>query len=152
MKDSFTFKTSHMKKENTSFFGNIFGAKGKAPQESTDVVLTSYSQPHVLRQKMQEENMSHGETVTANISPVRLDRSYRKEAVLYFCPLKKIEVLEITATGDGGSLPSEAKLEGFTIPQEYKSGFYRLRNVEITSNGSMQVKATSQTTWEMIEE
>jgi len=142
-----------MKKENASFFGNLFGAKGKAPaqQQSTSVVLTSSSQPYVLRQKMQEENMTHGETVTANISPIRLDRSYRSEAVLYFCPLKKIEVLETTATGDGGSLPSEATLEGFAIPQDYKSGFYRLRNVEITSNGTMQVKATNQTTWEKIE-
>ncbi len=142
-----------MKKENTSFFGNLFGAKGKAPasQQATSVVLTSSSQPHVLRQRMQEEKMTHGETITANISPVRLDRSYRNEAVLYFCPMKKIEVLQITATGDGGSLPSEATLEGFSVPQDYESGLYRLRNVELTSNGSMQVKATSQTTWERIE-
>jgi hypothetical protein len=143
-----------MKKENTSFFANLFGAKGKAPatQQATSVVLTSSSQPHVLRQRMQEENMTHGETITANIAPVRLDRSFRNEAVLYFCPMKKIEVLEITAAGDGGSLPSEATLDGFTIPQEYKSGNYRLRNVQITSNGTMQVRATSQTTWEKIEE
>jgi hypothetical protein len=142
-----------MKKENTSFFAKIFGAKGTnpAPQEPSSVVLTSYSQPHVLKQKMQEENMTHGQTVMANISPVRLDRSYRQEAVLYFCPMKKIDVLEITADGDGGSLPQDATIEGFTIPQEYKSGLYKLCNVQLTSNGTMQVKATSQTTWEKID-
>jgi hypothetical protein len=141
-----------MKKESTSFFGNLFGAKGKsyAPQP-TSVVVTSSSQPHVLKQRMQEEKMTHGETVTANISPVRLERSYRDEAVLYFCPMKKVEVLKILAAGDGGSLPADATLEGFAVPQEYKSGLYKLCNVEITSNGSMQVKATSETTWERIE-
>jgi hypothetical protein len=143
-----------MKKENTSFFSNLFGAKGKAQtaQEPTSVVLTPSSQPHVLRQRMEEERLSHGETVLANISPVRLDRSFRNEAVLYFCPMKKIEVLEITAAGDGGSLPADATLEGFMVPNDCKSGFYRLRNVQITSNGTMQVKATSQTTWERVED
>jgi hypothetical protein len=150
----FTFKTLYMKQESTSLFGRIFGPKGSAPatQKSTNVVLTTSSQPHVLKQRMQEENMTHGETVTANISPVRLEKSFWNEAVLYFCPMKKIEVLRITAAGDGGSLPSEAKLEGFSIPKEYVSGFYKLCNVEITSNGTMQVKATSQTKWEKIEE
>ncbi|WP_121356070.1 hypothetical protein [Flavisolibacter nicotianae] len=143
-----------MKKENTSFFGSIFGAKGSAPaqQKTTQVVLTTSSQPHVLKQRMQDENMTHGETVTANISPVRLEKSFWNEAVLYFCPMKKIEVLRITAAGDGGSLPSEATLDGFSIPKDYVSGYYRLRNVEITSNGTMQVKATSETTWERIEQ
>jgi hypothetical protein len=142
-----------MKKENTSFFGNLFGAKGKAPaaQQFTSVVLTSSSQPHVLRHRMQEENMTHGKTVTANLSPVRLERTLGNEAVLYFCPMKKIEVMEITAAGDGGSLPSQATLDGLSVPQDCKSGFYRLRNVELTSNGTMQVRATGKTTWERVE-
>lgn len=101
---------------------------------------------------MEEEHMTHGETISANISPVRLEKIYRDEAVLYFCPMKKIEVLRILAAGDGGNLPSAATLDGFSLPQEYKSGLYRLCNVEITSNGSMQVRATSETTWEKIEE
>jgi hypothetical protein len=100
---------------------------------------------------MQEENLTHGETVTATISPVRLDRSYRKEAVLYFCPMKKIEVLSTITAGDGGHLPSEATLQGLDVPQDLTSGFYRLRNVQLTSNGTMQVKATSETTWERVE-
>ena len=139
-----------MKKESTSFFANVFGAKGKSPQQETSVKLTSYSQPHVLRQRMQDERMTHGETVTAHISPVRLERSFTK-AVLYFCPLKKIEVLNNVAAGDGGSLPSQVTLEGFSIPQDYKPGLYKICNVEITSNGTMQVKATRHTTWEKIE-
>ena len=44
-----------MRKENT-FFSSLFGAKGKAATKSqpTPVVVTSYSQPHVLRQRMRE--------------------------------------------------------------------------------------------------
>ena len=141
-----------MKKENRSYFGNLFGAKGKAlAPEDTSVRLTTSSQPHVLRQRMQEERMTHGETVAAHISPVRLERSFHKEAVLYFCPMKRIEVLQVMAAGDGGCLPSDATLEGLSVPTDLKSGLYRICNVEITSNGTMQVKATSHTKWEKIE-
>jgi len=149
--DFFTLKIPYMKKENTSFFANVFGAKGKTAQQETSVITTSYSQPHVLRQRMEEERMTHGETVTAHISPVRLERTFRNEAVLYFCPLQKIEVLNTLTSGDGGSLPCEAIIEGLSFPKEYKGGLYKICNVEITSNGTMQVKATSRTTWEKIE-
>ena len=139
-----------MKKEGKSFFANVFGAKGNTAKQETSVILTSYSQPHVLRQKMEEEQMTHGETVMANISPVRLERSFSK-AILYFCPLRKIEVLNTLSNGDGGHLPSEATIEGLSIPKDYKPGLYRIRDVEITSNGTMQVKATKHTKWEKIE-
>lgn len=139
-----------MKKESKSFFANVFGAKGNAAKQETSVILTSYSQPHVLKQKMEEEQMTHGETVTANISPVRLERSFSK-AILYFCPLKKIEVLNKLSNGDGGHLPSEAVIEGLSVPKDYKPGFYRICDVEITSNGTMQVKSTKHTKWEKIE-
>jgi hypothetical protein len=141
-----------MKKENASFFGDLFCAKGKAPAPGVkSVTLTSSSQPNVLRQRMQDEKLTHGETVTANISPVRLERLFRNEPILYFCPMKKIEILKVVAAGDGGSLPSEASLEGLTVTQELESGLYKLCNVALTSNGTMQVKATSQTTWEKVE-
>jgi len=139
-----------MKKENRSFFASVFGAKGRATQEETSVILTSYSQPHVLKQKMEEEKMTHGQTITGHISPVRLERSFSK-AILYFCPMKKIEVLSTLAGGDGGRLPSEATIEGLSIPKDYKPGLYKICNVEVTSNGTMQVKATSRTRWEKIE-
>ena len=139
-----------MKKENRSFFASVFGAKGRATQEKTSVILTSYSQPHVLKQKMEEEKMTHGQTITGHISPVRLERSFSK-AILYFCPMKKIEVLNTLAGGDGGRLPSEATIEGLSIPNDYKPGLYKICNVEVTSNGTMQVKATSRTKWEKIE-
>ena len=136
-----------MKTENT-FFGRLFGADRPTEMGSSKpVAITSYSQPHVLQQKMQEQHLTHGETVTANLSPVRLETAYGR-MVLYFCPMKSIEVLHTISNGDGGSLPAEAKIEGLTVPDGLKGGFYTLKNVKLTSNGTMQVIATEETAWE----
>ena len=138
-----------MRKE--SFFGNLF-RNAEAPAEAqgpTPVVITAHSQPHVLNQRMKEEKMTHGKTVTANISPVRLENAYGR-MVLYFCPMRTIEVLHTINEGDGGSLPAEAKVEGLTVPQNFQPGYYSLKNVTLTSNGTMQVKATEETAWELV--
>jgi hypothetical protein len=138
-----------MKRENTSFFASLFRPKQAAPVEekASSVIITAYSQPHVLQQRMKEEHLSHGETVTANLSPVRLEYDHGR-MVLYFCPMKSIEILETIAEGDGGSIPPMAKIEGLSVPGNLKSGFYKLRNVKLTSNGTMQVIATEKTEWE----
>ncbi|GAB3542072.1 hypothetical protein GCM10027443_42320 [Pontibacter brevis] len=135
----------------TSFFRNLFGAKDQpsGARESKQVIITSSSQPEVLQKRMQEEKLSHGETVTANLSPVRLEKNHGK-MVMYFCPMKSIEVLETVTTGDGESIPGEAKVEGLTIPANLKEGLYKLKNVTLTSNGTMQVKVTDNTTWETV--
>ena len=140
-----------MKKENT-FFGRLFGSRNK-PTATTSiktVTITSSSQPHVLQQRMKEEKLTHGETITAHLSPVRLE-STRDKMILYFCPMKSIEVLNKIQDGDGGSIPALAKVEGLTVPSGLKEGYYTLKNVTLTSNGTMQVKATEQTVWEETE-
>ncbi len=141
-----------MKRELSSLFGNLFSSKNQ-PSESgkpTPVVISSYSQPHVLHQKMEEEQLTHGETVMANLSPVHLENDYGK-MVMYFCPMKTIEVLKTVTAGDGGSLPGQAMVEGLTVPGNLKPGLYNLKHVTLTSNGKMQVKATNQTVWEKAE-
>lgn len=134
------------------FFRNLFGAKEQpsGAGDSRRVIITSSSQPHVLQKRMQEEKLTHGETVTANISPVRLERNYGK-MILYFCPMKSIEVLDTVENGDGGNIPEQAKVIGLTIPKNLKPGYYKLKNVTLTSNGTMQVKATEETVWENAE-
>jgi len=142
-----------MKKEHTPLFGNFFGTKKEQPtmvEQPIPVVITSYSQPHVLQQRMKEEKLTHGETVTANLSPVRLESAHGK-MVMYFCPMKSIEVLATVNNGDGGSLPSQAKVEELTVPGGLKPGYYKLKNVKLTSNGTMQVIATEETIWENAE-
>jgi hypothetical protein len=135
-------------------FENLFGGgKVYAPTSqpaSSPVAITAFSQPNVLKKRMEEGQLSHGGTVRANLSPVRMDMDHGG-AVLYFCPMKTIEVLNSITAGDGGSIPLEAKIEGLRIPCDCKSGFYELKNVEVTSNGAMLVKATKETKWEYIE-
>jgi len=98
---------------------------------------------------MKEEQLSHGGTVKANLSPVRVDMDHGA-VVLYFCPMQNLQVLEVIADGDGGNIPAEVKLDGLNIPARCRSGLYDLKNVEVTSNGSIQVKETRETKWEYI--
>lgn len=132
----------------TSFFRNLFGLKDQpsGAREPRQVVVTSSSQPEVLQRMMREGKLSHGETVTANLSPVRLEKS-RGKMVLYFCPMRSIEVLEKETAGDGGKIPGQVTVEGLSIPRNLKEGLYTLKNVKLTSNGTMQVKATENTEW-----
>ena len=141
-----------MKREQRSFFGSLFGAKGGRNPENPKVVpvmITAFSQPNVLQQKMREEKMTHGQTVMASLSPVRLEK-HEAGMVMYFCPLKTIDVLATYSDGDGGSLPSQATVEGFRIGAEQRPGLYKLKNVRLTSNGTMQVTVTDKTTWEAV--
>jgi hypothetical protein len=138
-----------MKKEASSLFSNLFGTKSspKTSSETKPVIITSLSQPHVLQQKMQQERLSHGETVTVNLSPVRVE-SHLGKIIMYFCPMEKLQVLNTITEGDGGSIPPQAIVEGLTIPANLKAGYYNLKNVQLTSNGTMQVRSTGETTWE----
>ncbi len=142
-----------MKKLYTAFEGLFGGGKVYEPSlqpQSSRVTITSSSQPYVLQSRMKEEKLSHGGTVMANLSPVRLDMDHG-EVVMYFCPMKVLQVLEVIAEGDGHSIPMQAKIEGLNVPSIYKSGLYDLKNVEVTSNGTIQVRATEKTTWEYVQ-
>jgi hypothetical protein len=142
-----------MKREGLHFFNNLFGNGGGRKAESEadekEIIVTSYSQPHVLQEKMKEEKMTHGEVVMANISPVRLEGA-RHQMILYFCPMEKLDVVAKIKSGDGNDIPREATVEGLTVPQDLKPGLYTLKNVRITSNGTMQVSATAETQWQKV--
>jgi len=113
------------------------------------VALSHYSQPHVLQQRMKEANLSHGETVTANLSPVRLERNFG-HTIMYFCPMNNIEVIDRITPGDGGSIPPDAKVIDLNIPADLKPGLYELQNVKLFSNGTMQVIATEETQFKVL--
>ena len=138
-----------MKEENTSLFQKLFSAKARPtePQSSRDVVTTAYSQPHVLQQRMRDEKLTHGETVVASISPVRLDRE-PEGMVLYFCPMRTIDVQQTVICGDGGAIPAQVLVEGLRVPGDFSPGYYTLKNVVLSSNGTISVKATEATAWE----
>ena len=139
-----------MKREGIYLFANLFGTKGHVEHAQTqeDVEITSSAQPHVLREKMKEQELTHGETVTATLSPVRLEKEFGK-VYMYFCPMQKVEIHEKLTPGDGGDIPPSAVVEGLKIPLGQKSGLYILKNVRLSSNGAMQVVANEKTTWEV---
>lgn len=139
---------------SNSFFGKIFGSHSTVqhhpePVPMRSVSINSYSQPHVLQQRMREEELTHGETVIANISPVRLERM-DDTMILYFCPLKSIDVVHFITCGDGGTIPGQVQVQGLAVNDDLHSGHYTLRNVLLTSNGTIQVKATEKTVWEQV--
>lgn len=139
-----------MKRENFYFFAKFSGDKGGATpetSESKEVFATASAQPHVLREKMREKKLTHGETITASISPVRLEAAYGKMA-LYFCPVQNVEILGTITPGDGGDIPGDVVVEKLTVPAAQKPGLYTLKNVQLSSNGSIQVIANEKTTWE----
>jgi hypothetical protein len=132
----------------SKLFHNFF-SRPEPKQPETPVVTTSYSQPHVLQQRMREERMTHGETVEANLFPVRLENAYGK-MVMYFCPMQNLEILNRLEPGDGENIPIQATVEGLAVPAEFRPGLYLLKNVKLTSNGTIQVHATAKTEWELV--
>jgi len=141
-----------MKRLGHQFFANLFGSKASIEKmETSKEVFTTYAgQPHVLQEKMQEKKLTHGETVTATISPVRLETAWGKMA-LYFCPMQTLDIAETIAPGDGGDIPSSVVVEGLTVPPGHKSGLYTMKNVKLSSNGAIQVIATAETIFESAE-
>ncbi len=138
-----------MKREDGNLFASLFGGRGSSEKGGTsgEVFTTASAQPHVLREKMREKELTHGETVTVNMSPVRLEAAMGK-MYLYFCPMQAIDILETITPGDGGEIPTNVVVEGLTVPPGHKPGLYTLKNVRLSSNGSMQVTADAKTTWE----
>jgi hypothetical protein len=135
------------------FFGGFYGVKSKEtakPQSATEVTVTSFSQPHVLKEKMEKVKMTHGQTVTATLSPVRLERTFG-EMVLFFCPMQNIEISKIISQGDGGEIPASVTAQGLMLPAGYKGGLYKLKNISLSSNGTIQVKSIDKTLWEPYE-
>lgn len=142
-----------MKSEGVRLFSALFNGKGgggvQETSSSSEVLTTSSAQPHVLREKMKEKELTHGETVTVNISPVRLEAAFGKMYV-YFCPMQTLDVLTTVTPGDGGEIPFEVVVEGLSVPAGYKPGLYSLKNVHLSSNGTMQLTANAETTWETV--
>lgn len=140
-----------MERQGLHMFANLFSSKGSAEKAETskEVFTTSSAQPHVLREKMKERELTHGETVKANISPVRLESASGRMA-LYFCPMQTLDIAETLSPGDGGDIPSSVVVEGLVLPAGYQSGLYTIKNVKLSSNGTIQVIATPETVWENI--
>lgn len=116
-------------------------------EKTVGVTINHYSQPHVLRHRMLENELTHGQTVMADLNPVRIEGAYG-QPVMYFCPMQTMHVKQKIQPGDGGVLPVEATLKGIKLPINLPPGLYNLKNVMLHSNGTMQVIATEATAFE----
>ena len=140
-----------MKRDGLNIFANLFSSKGSIEKAETsgEIFTTASAQPHVLREKMKEKQLTHGETVKASISPVRLE-AFSGKMALYFCPMERLDIIETITPGDGGDIPFSVMVEGLALPPMHESGLYTLKNVTLTSNGTIQVMATAETEWESV--
>ena|SRR5579859_4239605 len=144
-----------MKRGSFSVFASLFAAARERPtpkvsSSPSEVYATPAAQPNVLRGKMKEKSMTHGETVIAALSPVRLESSAAGIAI-YFCPMRTLDIAETITPGDGGEIPIDVVVENLTLPSDFRPGLYSLKNVRLTSNGAIQIRATTATKLEMVE-
>lgn len=116
--------------------------------------VNSYSQPHVLKLRMKQVKLTHGETIKGDIGPVRIEPIFKEspDMTMFFCPLQDIVIKEQITAGDGGIIPEEVIISGFKnlIPKSTKPGLYNLKNVTLYSNGTMQVIAGEDTIFEQL--
>ena len=106
--------------------------------------VTSYSQAHRLRERMQEAEVRHGQEIRADLPGIRVGAEGRNwllgrptgKAEVFFCTMGPITVREKLAAGDGGPLPSSAVVQGLEVPTE---GTYDLIDVLVQSNGDLRV-------------
>lgn len=99
-------------------------------------VVRKDSQFNVLEARMKEQGLTHGETVRADVSNVRIGSNPFGDSgerdTLFFCDMGSIDIRKIVKAGDGGELPEKAFVKGLIVESE---GYYDLQDVVIRSNG-----------------
>lgn len=126
---------------------------GRKQPRITEVAVDGTSQSNILNIHMIASRMTHGQTNLVDLSPVRVAKSEGELPVIRFCPLQRIVLVEELGKGDGGAIPCDVVSMGLKIPENLiDAGELTLRNVLLSSNGSMQVIATKDTKWELAEQ
>jgi hypothetical protein len=106
------------------------------------VNITAQSQPHRLRERMEEAAVSHGQTVRADLRSVRVSAlAGSPNGQIFFCNMAPLRIRELVQGGDGGPLPQEVTLGGLMVPSP---GSYDILNAQLTSNGQLQVEVDEQ--------
>jgi hypothetical protein len=99
---------------------------------------------------MLEADIRHGQEVRADLTGIRVTADAEgwrttaepRKGIIFFCTMGAIKIREVTASGDGEPLPTEAVVEGFVVPQP---GTYDILNALIHSNGALQLRVDSAT-------
>ncbi len=101
-------------------------------------VVNASSQSEVLRSRMTKENLTHGQTVRADIPNVRVGEPNAdllglvvRRPPVFFCNVGNMRLIEEIDSGDGGSLPDQVIVKGLKVDS---TGMFDLENALITSN------------------
>ncbi len=112
-------------------------------------VVNAASQSEVLRSRMTKENMTHGQTVRADIPNVRVGEPSAEmfgiisgKSSVFFCNIGSFKIRERLTDGDGGTLPDQVVLRGLSVET---AGLFNLENALVTSNGVITVTVDEKT-------
>lgn len=126
-------------------FGTLF-----RPKES-NLRVTGTSQGHRLASAMNKAGLSHGDSVIADVGPVQLSvDEKRMTAQVYMCNIRAVEVKKKLKVGDGKSIPQEVTFKGINFVPPKGIRYYKLKNVTLYSNGTIQVIANADTVVEEV--
>jgi hypothetical protein len=138
----------------SSVLGNKKEIPSVVPMQGEDAFTSCHSQPHMLRSHMGGHHMTHAETVTATLERVRVEPDIKmngeRVAHVYFCPLQAVKITKRLKKGDGKAIPADVTLKGIAMPKNFGAGYYNLKNIVLTSNGTIQICATADTEWELV--
>jgi hypothetical protein len=106
--------------------------------------VTSHSQAHRLRERVEQAKVRHGQEIRADLPGVRVMAQGRNwftgrsssKAEVFFCTMGPVRVREVKAVGDGAPLPENVTMQGLEVAGE---GTYDLINVLVQSNGDLRL-------------
>ena len=105
--------------------------------------ITAMSQQFKLRQRMEEAQVSHGQTVRADLTNVRVGALMGSaDGQTFFCTMGPIRVRRVLSPGDHLPLPTDVRLEGLNVPAP---GTYDIVNALVSSNGDIRVVVDDRT-------
>jgi len=105
--------------------------------------ITAMSQQFKLRQRMEEAQVSHGQTVRADLTNVRVGALVGSaDGQTFFCTMGPIRVRRVLSPGDHLPLPTDVRLEGLNVPAP---GTYDIVNALVSSNGDIRLVVDDRT-------
>jgi hypothetical protein len=117
----------------------------KNKHSSQSLVLTSSSQLYALRRRMEESGITHGQSVLANINYV-----YISNGKISFWNMPALEILEHITPGDGGRIAQQVILRGPFRVRENIHGYFNIKNVCISSHGTINLTPKKNTSIKMV--
>ncbi len=104
--------------------------------------VTEHSQVSVLRHRMEEAGIHHGDDVRADIANVLVRNAKDGTGEVLFCSAGPITVRETLSAGDHGPLPATAVTENVDVTERAP---YDLVNVRIFADGDIHIVADERT-------